>query len=148
MKIMKSENKEPIYDAEDVKELIKHTVTLEYDEVSDITPDVRITLYNAGHTLGSAMVHLHVGNGLHNILYTGDMKFGKTQVLEPASTVFPRLETLILESTYGGKEVTDQAKGREAARASAWFGKGTGDNAHAPLHDVHFQRAAKGSSVR
>ena len=110
VKIMKSENKEPIYDAEDVKELIKHTVTLEYDEVSDITPDVRITLYNAGHTLGSAMVHLHVGNGLHNILYTGDMKFGKTQVLEPASTVFPRLETLILESTYGGKEVTDQAK--------------------------------------
>src|SRR3989338_5097545 len=65
VKIMKSENKEPIYDAEDVKELIKHTVTLEYDEVSDITPDVRITLYNAGHTLGSAMVHLHVGNGLH-----------------------------------------------------------------------------------
>src|SRR3989344_5489344 len=58
VKIMKSENKEPIYDAEDVKELIKHTVTLEYDEVSDITPDVRITLYNAGYTLGSAMVHL------------------------------------------------------------------------------------------
>lgn len=110
VKIMKSENKEPLYDVEDIKEVIKHTVTLEYDEVTDITPDVRITLYNAGHTLGSAMIHLHVGNGLHNILYTGDMKFGKTQALEAASTVFPRLETLILESTYGGKEVSEQAK--------------------------------------
>lgn len=104
VKIMKSENKEPIYDVEDVKQMIKHTVTLEFDEVTDITPDVRITLYNAGHTLGSSMIHMHVGNGLHNIVYTGDMKFGRTQVLEPASTVFPRLETLIIESTYGGKE--------------------------------------------
>ena len=119
VKIMKSENKEPIYDVEDVKEMIKHTVTLEYDEVTDVTPDVRITLYNAGHTLGSAMIHMHVGNGLHNILYTGDMKFGKTQVLEPASTVFPRLETLIIESTYGGKDISDQAKEENDAEFAA-----------------------------
>jgi uncharacterized protein len=110
VKIMKSENKEPLFDVEDVKETMKHTVTLEYDEVTDITPDVRVTLYNAGHTLGSAMIHMHVGNGLHNILYTGDMKFGKTAVLEPSSTVFPRLETLIIESTYGGREVSETAK--------------------------------------
>ena len=119
VKIMKSENKEPIYDVDDVKEMVKHTVTLEYDEVTDITPDVRITLYNAGHTLGSAMVHMHVGNGLHNILYTGDMKFGRTQTLEAASTVFPRLETLIIESTYGGKEISDQAKEENDAEFAA-----------------------------
>ncbi len=119
VKIMKSENKEPIYDVEDVKEMIKHTVTLEYDEVTDITPDVRLTLYNAGHTLGSAMIHMHIGNGLHNLLYTGDMKFGKTQVLEPSSTVFPRLETLIIESTYGGKEISDQAKEENDAEFAA-----------------------------
>ena len=77
---------------------------LDYEEVTDVTPDVRITLYNAGHILGSSMVHLHVGNGLHNIVYTGDMKFGKTRLLEPASTSFPRLETLMIEATYGGKE--------------------------------------------
>lgn len=104
VKIMKSENKEPIFDVDDIKEMVKHTVTLAYEEVTDITPDVRITLYNAGHVLGSSMVHLHVGNGLHNILYTGDMKFGKTQMLEPAATHFPRLETLIIESTYGGRD--------------------------------------------
>ncbi len=104
VKIMKSENKEPIFDVDDVKEMVKHTVTLSYEEVSDVTPDVRITLYNAGHVLGSAMIHMHVGNGLHNLLYTGDMKFGKTSMLEPAATVFPRLETLMIEATYGGKD--------------------------------------------
>ncbi len=104
VKIMRSEGKEPIYTTEDIKEMVKHTICLEYDEVTDVTPDVRITLYNAGHILGSAMVHLHVGNGLHNLLYTADMKFGKTRLLEPAVTQFPRLETLMIESTYGGKD--------------------------------------------
>ncbi len=104
IKIQRAEGLEPIYTSEEIRELVKHTITLEYEEVSDITPDLRITLYNAGHTLGSAMVHLHVGNGLHNILYSGDQKYGKTLLLEPAVTSFPRLETLMLESTYGGKE--------------------------------------------
>jgi KH/beta-lactamase-domain protein len=104
VKIARSEGKEPIYTSEEIKEMVKHTINLDFEEVTDITPDVRITLYNAGHILGSAMVHLHIGNGLHNILYTGDMKFNKSILLSPASTNFPRLETLMIESTYGGKE--------------------------------------------
>jgi len=104
VKIQRSDAKEPIFSTDDIKEMVKHTITLEYNEVFDITPDVRITLYNAGHILGSAMVHMHIGNGLHNILYSGDQKYGKTLLLDPAVTMFPRLETLLLESTYGGKE--------------------------------------------
>ena len=48
VKIMKSDSRESLYDVEDVKEMVKHTVTLSYEEVTDVTPDVRITLYNAG----------------------------------------------------------------------------------------------------
>src|SRR3989338_70000 len=103
VKIAKSENREPIYDTDDVKEFVKHCVTLNWEEVSDITPDVRLTLYNAGHILGSSMAHLNIGNGLHNLVYTGDLKYGKTPLLDPANTVFPRVETLIIEGTYGGK---------------------------------------------
>jgi predicted metal-dependent RNase len=47
------------------------------------------------------VVHLHIGEGLHNIVYTGDYKYAKTMLLEPASTRFPRVETIITESTYG-----------------------------------------------
>jgi len=103
VKIMHSENKESPFDVDHVKEMVKHTVTLDFEEVTDITPDVRLTMYNSGHILGSAMAHLHIGNGLHNLLYSGDLKFGRTALLEPAHTHFPRLETLIIESTYGGK---------------------------------------------
>ncbi len=104
IKIQRSEGKDPIFETEHIKEMVKHTITLDYEEVSDITPDIRITLYNAGHILGSSMVHMHVGNGLHNLLYTGDMKFGRTMLLEPAVTQFPRLETLMVEATYGSKD--------------------------------------------
>lgn len=104
VKIMRSEGKEPLYTSDNIKEMVKHTITLDYGEVTDITPDVRITLYNAGHILGSSIVHLHVGNGLHNIVYTGDLKFGPSSLLEPAETKFPRVESLIIESTYGGRE--------------------------------------------
>jgi len=89
------------YRDRDVKEAILHTVTLNYGEVTDIAPDIRLTLHNAGHILGSAIVHLHIGDGQYNLAYTGDFKFGRTRLLEPATFTFPRLETLIVESTYG-----------------------------------------------
>jgi len=89
------------YSKKDIKKEVLHTITLDYGEVTDISPDVRLTLHNAGHILGSAIVHLHIGDGLYNLAYTGDFKFAKTRLLEPAATKFPRLEALIIESTYG-----------------------------------------------
>lgn len=90
------------YTSEGIKKAIKHSITLDYGEVCDITPDMRLTFQNAGHILGSAMAHIHIGEGLYNVLYSGDLKFALTQLFEPASTAFTRVETLILESTYGG----------------------------------------------
>jgi len=94
----------PLFSSTDIKEMVKHTICLSFNEVNDIAPDIRITMYNSGHALGSAMVHINIGNGLHNLLYTGDQKFGKTRLLNPAVSIFPRLETVILESTYGSKD--------------------------------------------
>lgn len=105
IKIMKTDNdKEPLYGSDDVREMVRHTVCLEYEEVTDITPDIRITFYNAGHILGSAMTHIHIGNGMYNLLYSADTKYGKTALLDPAVTRFPRLEALMLEGTYGGRD--------------------------------------------
>jgi uncharacterized protein len=88
VKIQREDGKEPMYTSDDVREMVKHTITLEYDEVADVTPDIRITLYNAGHILGSAMVHIHIGNGLHNLLYGADVKYAKTSMLSPSATQF------------------------------------------------------------
>jgi len=94
----------PCYDQKDVRECVLHTNALRYGVVTDIAPDIRLTLHNAGHILGSSMVHLHIGEGLHNVVYTGDYKYARTMLLEAATTEFPRVETLITESTYGGPD--------------------------------------------
>jgi hypothetical protein len=90
------------YDQKDVRECVLHTIPLRYGVVTDIAPDIRLTLHNAGHILGSSLSHLHIGEGLHNIVYTGDYKYARTMLLEAAETEFPRAETVITESTYGG----------------------------------------------
>ncbi len=92
------------YDQKDVREVVTHTIPLRYNVVTDVAPDIKLTLHNAGHILGSSIVHLHIGEGLHNVVYSADFKFGRTMMLDPAMAMFPRAETLIIESTYGGAD--------------------------------------------
>jgi hypothetical protein len=113
VEISMKEDKELPYSSTDIRNVIEHVVPLEYQEVADISTDMRLTLYNAGHILGSSVVHLHIGDSLYNIVYTGDMKFGETRLLNPAEYQFPRIETLIMESTYGGRK-SIQPKRKEA----------------------------------
>ncbi len=94
----------PLFSSKDIKEMVKHSICLNYNEVTDVTPDVRLTFYNSGHVLGGAMIHLNIGNGAHNLLYTGDYKYAKTRLLDPAIAIFPRVETVITESTYGSRD--------------------------------------------
>jgi KH/beta-lactamase-domain protein len=94
----------PPYSQKEVRDTVMHTISLRYGSVTDIAPDVRLTLHNSGHILGSSLVHLHIGEGLHNLVYTGDFKFGKSMLLEPAVSMFPRAETIITESTYGAPD--------------------------------------------
>ena len=99
----KAFNVDPPYTKKDIYKELRNVITVDYEEVVDITPEIKMTLYNAGHILGSASVHLHIGEGAHNLVYSGDIKFGFTRLFDPANTKFPRLETLFIESTYGGR---------------------------------------------
>ncbi|MDO8528737.1 MAG: beta-CASP ribonuclease aCPSF1 [Nanoarchaeota archaeon] len=93
----------PLFSSTDIKEMVKHSICLNYNEVTDIAPDVRLTFYNSGHVLGGSLVHLNIGNGLHNLVYAGDFKYARSRLLDPAIASFPRAETIITESTYGSK---------------------------------------------
>ncbi|RLI85449.1 MAG: beta-CASP ribonuclease aCPSF1 [Archaeoglobales archaeon] len=92
------------YESHWIRTALKHCITLDYGVVTDITPDVRLTFYNAGHILGSAIAHFHIGEGFYNIAFTGDFKFERTRLFDKAETNFPRLEALIMEATYGGSQ--------------------------------------------
>ncbi|MDG6928481.1 MAG: beta-CASP ribonuclease aCPSF1 [Nitrososphaerota archaeon] len=111
LKISTIEGNRYAYEMKDIRAMMSHAITIPQGTVTDISPDIKLVFYNAGHILGSSAVHLHVGEGAHNVVYTGDFKFGRSLLLEPASFNFPRVETLIMESTYGNK--TDVMPPRE-----------------------------------
>ena len=131
IKLANAEAKKQPYDASDVRKEILHVIPLQYEKTTDISPDVRLTLYNAGHILGSSMAHFNIGNGFHNVAFSGDTKYEKTWLFNPANTRFIRLESLILESTYGGRN------DMQASRADA----------SKELHDLLQQATEGGGKV-
>jgi len=88
----------------DVKQVLLQGIPREYREVTDIAPDMRMTFHNAAHILGSASVHLNIGEGVHNLVYSADIKYGITRLFDNIDIRYPRIETLVIESTYGAKD--------------------------------------------
>lgn len=114
LKVRADEAKRPPYSSEDIREEIKHTIPLNYGDTIDIAPDIRLTMHRAGHILGSAICHFHIGEGLFNIAFSGDIKYEKTWLFGAAATHFPRLEVMVLESTYGGKQDVQPSRKKAA----------------------------------
>lgn len=104
IKVAHMEGYKAPYESKHIREELKKTIVLRYNETTDITNDVRLTFYNAGHILGSGSVHLHIGEGLYNIVLSGDYKYEKSWLFNMANNKFPRVETLMTESTYAGKD--------------------------------------------
>ena len=101
LKVGGSEGKRAPYDMEDIRTAMRHVIDVDWGQTADITPDVKLTFHNAGHILGSSAVHLHIGEGKHNLVFSGDQKYEKSWLFDAASVRFPRCETLVIESTYG-----------------------------------------------
>ncbi len=102
IKVNVSDARDPPYQSKHVREQVMRTIPLEYGETTDIAPDIRLTMHNAGHILGSAVAHMHIGDGDYNVAITGDIKYDDTWLFNQARNKFPRVETVVIESTYGG----------------------------------------------
>ena len=102
LKVTLAEGRKPPYGSEHVRKAVRNAIAINYKESTDIAPDIKLTLQNAGHILGSCSAHFNVGEGLYNIAFSGDIKFENTWLFDKAVNNFPRLEAMILEATYGG----------------------------------------------
>lgn len=118
LKVAAADAKKIPYSAENIRDMIKHCITIGYGDTTDITPDIRLTFHNAGHILGSAIAHFHIGEGLYNIAFSGDIKYERTWLFNPAINRFPRLEAIFLEATYGGREDFQPSRAEATQRLS------------------------------
>ncbi len=103
MKIFESEkeSEKKLFSGDDIRNFVKHAITLDYEQTTDIAPDIKLTFYNAGHILGSALAHFTIGNGILNFLYTGDYKVKPTYLFDGAQVPKLRTNVVLTESTYG-----------------------------------------------
>jgi len=96
-----NENNVKLFSGDDIRNFVKHSITIEYGQTTDIASDVKLTFYNAGHILGSALAHLNIANGYSNVLYTGDYKVKPTFLFDGAQIPQAKVNIAITESTYG-----------------------------------------------
>ncbi len=94
----------PLYDQADVQRTMKLFHTVPYLRPQEVAKDITVRFIDAGHLLGSAMVHLTVpGPGRDRaITFTGDLGRKGLPILRDPSPV-PPADLLISESTYGGR---------------------------------------------
>lgn len=95
---------EPLYGPEDVIRTLERMHTVPYRRRTNIAPGVDLTLLDAGHVLGSAIVALDVDHDGENrrLVFSGDLGRRHMPILRD-----PEIPTgahgLILESTYGDR---------------------------------------------
>jgi metallo-beta-lactamase family protein len=95
---------EPIYTVADASDSLRSFMSMDYERSATIAPDVRLTFYDAGHILGSALVALDVREDgrQRRLLFTGDLGRAGMPILQDPQPV-PGVDLLITESTYGGR---------------------------------------------
>lgn len=89
------------YERDELFEMIKNTTVVNYKKVR-IKNGISLTLYDAGHIPGSSIILLEIEG--KRILYTGDFNLTQTRLVHNAEKDFPKLDYVIIESTYALQE--------------------------------------------
>jgi metallo-beta-lactamase family protein len=94
---------EPLYEGPHVYRTLLRLKAVPYDQPFEVVRGVEATFVDAGHLLGSAMIHLRIDapDGERRVTFTGDLGRPGLPILRPPAAV-PPAELLISESTYGG----------------------------------------------
>jgi metallo-beta-lactamase family protein len=115
---------EPLEEAEytekDALQALNQFKGLEYRDVKELVPGVKLTLFNSGHILGSALIHLEIDDSEDGknktLLFTGDLGRNNLPILKDPYQI-EKVDTLIIESTYGDRlhEAITDVKDKMAA---------------------------------
>ncbi len=99
------EDKEPLYDEQDIEKTMKLWQSLPYESYYDLGNGVRFKLIDAGHILGSSQVVFEINEDSQKktrILFTGDLGRKGMPILRD-----PRIDSdidyVVCESTYGNR---------------------------------------------
>ena len=101
---------EVLYEDVDIQKALSLWKTVKYEETITLPDDITAHYTDAGHILGSGMVHLH--RGQRKIVFTGDIGNVPQPLLNPP-VVPSEYQYLVMESVYGNR-THEQVKERTA----------------------------------
>jgi len=107
--------RKPLYTKREAMRATKIFRPLYYNEKFCVAKDIFVTLYDAGHILGSSIIVLDIKDELRTIRLGYSVDLGRNNLPLLNNPVVPKgLDYLIIESTYGGRYHTpiEEAKGK------------------------------------
>lgn len=113
-KVIKSKHKMSLFEEEDINNSLILWQGYEYGEVVDLGDNIKLTMIDAGHILGSAILNVSVSsNGeTQNFSFTGDLGNSPSPLLK--DTEIPKnIDYLIMESVYGDRNHQNKKERRD-----------------------------------
>jgi metallo-beta-lactamase family protein len=116
---------EPLYTARDVYLTQLKLQAVPYETPFEVGKDIEVRYVEAGHLLGSAMVHVRIGD--RRLTFTGDLGRPGLPILRDPAPI-PPADLVLSESTYGGimhepVEETTERLGEVVRQTAARHGK-------------------------
>src|SRR5246500_3721881 len=103
------EEERALYGPEDVDPVLKLLKPMPRSGGFDISPEVHVESYDAGHILGSSSLELTIREGGKKIVvvFSGDVGRYAQPILKEPTTPTSNADVLLCESTYGDREHQD-----------------------------------------
>lgn len=95
---------EPLYTRTQARRCLEQFKSIEYLSENKILPDVKVTMHDAGHILGSCIVELNLTeqNKHKKVVYSGDLGHAGAPILNNPA-VITDADLVVMESTYGDR---------------------------------------------
>lgn len=96
----------PLYGTEDVEKARTQKFPVDYDEVVEIMPGLRVRYREGGHILGSAMIEMWVSEPGEDktvkVVFSGDVGPARG-IIEKSPAIIEEADFVLIESTYGDR---------------------------------------------
>jgi metallo-beta-lactamase family protein len=96
---------EPLYSAKEVEIALSQIRVVEYHQTLELFSGLRLSFYNAGHILGSAIAVLDIqeaGADSKRCIFSGDLGMQRRPLM-PDPEVIESADIVVVESTYGDR---------------------------------------------
>jgi len=95
---------DPLYTRDEARQAQQQFQALEYGDTRKILPEIKLTLRDAGHILGSAIAELDLNEQGRSkkVVFSGDLGHKGAPILRDPETV-KHADLVVMESTYGDR---------------------------------------------